>query len=219
MEWRSVAALGLGATAVALGVACGDGEAKPPRGVTAEDLPAMVLQQEDVPAALERVEEDNRELGFVEPEYDPRAESMFLRQFELPSGEVAAGGAVCIRTSALLYASPKDAKDTWDELQEIEDLFYEEGAGSSLTTEELTLPDLGDASIGYGPVEPTEIPCESYQGQSGGSHHIFFRRWNIVAGLIVYWSESDQPSDQAISLAQKQAGRIEALLEEEPHDR
>ncbi len=216
MKWLSVSGTGLAIGAVALAAACGDdGEDHRVRDATADDLPKMVLQQEDVPPGLNLLEEDGETRGFVEPLYDPRATAMFLVEFERPPDEAEPGSVVCIVTSALAYESPEDAKRTYRELEELERVFEAAAReqGQESRGEKVSLPELGDERKGFRAFDESATFCSSYEDEPAEEHAIVFLRRNVAAGLFIFTYEGGASLNEAIELAQKQASRIEAVLE------
>ncbi len=181
----------------------------------------MVLQQQDAPAGLNLLEEDGETRGFVEPLYDPRAMTMFIRAFERPREEAALGSVVCIGNSVLVYETPQDARDTFRELEELQDAFEQfqqevEGSESDSTSSEIdssSLPQLGDEVkvIRFADPDPT-THCSSYDGEPSEGYVVVVLRRNVAAGLFVYTYERGASLDEAIELAQTQANRIEEVF-------
>ena len=215
MKWLSVTGTGLAITAVGLAVGCGGGADEPPTTITEEDLPMMVLQREDVPAGLNQLDEDGETRGFVEPLFDPRAEAIFLREFELPPNEAEPGTVVCITNSVILYESPEDAKRTYRELEELGRVFEEAAReqGQESLEEEVSLPELGDERKGFRSSDPSATFCSSYEDEPVEEYAIVFLRRNVAAGLFVFTYEGGGSLDEAIELAQTQANRINAIFE------
>ncbi len=215
MKWLSVPGTGLAITAAGLAVACGGGADEPPTTITEEDLPMMVLQREDVPAGLNLLVEDGERTGFLEPEFDPRAEVIYLREFELPPDEAKPGTVVCITNSVVLYESPEDAKRTFRELEELSKVFEEAAReqGQESLEEEVSLPELGDERKGFRSFDPSATFCSSYEDEPVEEYAIVFLRRNVAAGLLVFTYEGGGSLDEAIELAQTQADRIEAIFE------
>ena len=224
MERPSVAAMVLAVGAVALSAACGDGAATPPREINVGDLATMVLQREDVPAGLRLLEEGGPEgRGVVEPMYDPRAEAMFLREFERPRDEAAPGTVVCITNSVLLYETPHDAAETFQEAEELSKIFEKESQMDETDTawseiDRASLPQLGDQLKVIRFVSPNQTFCSSYENEPAEGFMIVFLRRNVAAGLFMYAYERGASLEEAIELAQKQASRIEDVFEGESRD-
>ncbi len=214
MKWLSVTVTGLAITAAGLAVACGGGADEPPNTITEEDLSMMVLQREDVPAGLNLLDEDGETRGFVEPLFDPRAEVIYLREFELPPNEAEPGTVVCITSSVVLYESPEDAKRTYRELEELGRVFEEAAReqGQESLGEEVSLPELGDERKGFRAFDPSATFCSSYEDEPVEEYAIVFLRRNVAAGLFVFTYEGGGSLDEAIELAQTQANRIEAIF-------
>jgi hypothetical protein len=203
---------------MALAVACG-GAATPPSEIREDDLSLMVLQPEDVPLGLRLLEEDgSSDRGLVEPMYDPRAMTMFLRVFEQPRDEAEPGSVACIGSSVLLYETAQDARETFRELEEVQRAFEKQTEESEVESpwseiDSASLPRLGDelkviqfAALGTG-------FCSSYDDEPAEGYVIAFVRRNVAAGLFVYTYERGASLDEAIELAQTQASRIEAVFE------
>ncbi len=217
MKWLSGTGTGLSLTAAVLAVGCGGGADEPPTTITEEDLPMMVLQREDVPAGLNLLDENGETRGFVEPLFDPRAEVIYLREFELPPDEAEPGTVVCITNSVVLYESPEDAKRTFRELEELSKVFEEapREQGQESLWEEVALPELGDERNGLRSFDPSATFCSSYEDEPVEEYAIVFLRRNVAAGVFVFTYEGGGSLDEAIELAQTQANRIEAIFEGE----
>ena len=201
-----------------LAVGCGGGADEPPTTITEEDLPMMVLQREDIPAGLNLLDEDGKTRGFVEPLYNPSAEAMFLREFELPPDEAESGTVVCITNSVVLYETPEEAKRAFREVQDLQKVFETELKESEtevpwIEIDSSSLPPLGDEHQALRFVAPGTDFCSSYEDEPAEAYFLVTLRYNVGAGLMVWTYERGASLDEAIELAQMQASRMEAVFE------
>ncbi len=210
MIWLKMSGTALAVAAVGLAVACDGGAATPPSEISEEDLALMVLQQEDVPAEFRKLPDSPNDRGFHENGLSA-SQATYIVDFELPPDEAEPGETVCMRNSALLYKTHKDAIEAFREGEELQRELEEEGV--EFGGEEVALPDLGDQSLlGFRFSSPDTDFC-SYEDEPTEGHMIIFRHRNVVGGLIVFTYERGASLDEAIELAQKQASRIEAVFE------
>jgi hypothetical protein len=199
-----MAAAALVGTAVI--AACGD-ESRQTHSATIEDLHQMVLQREDVPADFVLREGEREGLG-LQTDGEAGSEAVYSREFERPPEETEPGETACVVTGAALYQNDKAAEDA---MRDVEDQFLMRATEGG-EVEEVQAPDLGDDAVAIRLFGPGAVFCSGYENQPSEAYYMMFRNGSVLGVLALYARERPASFDEAVTDAQKQAERIEAVL-------
>jgi len=179
--------------------ACG-GDDGATRLATENDLPKMVLQQEDVPAGLDRV-------PGTELERDPSEDSLasFTRLFfgTLEGSDPEEG--LCIGSIAKLYDDAEAAGTGFNDARKY--------LVQNVDEHEVDAPDLGDDIVAYQYVSDSPAFCGFAESNDTAEYvTLIFRYGNTVHNVTMHNFGGAVSVDEAIDLAEKQAGRSEGAL-------
>jgi hypothetical protein len=190
---------------------------------TADDLPRMVLQLEDVPDGFSRTDRNGEiaftgEAGiqanliaFLQTGKGYRGQVWFS-EFELPSEEATPPGILCITSFALVAES--------SEVAELGLFNFVELIGTSVDEPvihegdvEIELLDVSAfPGVAWRFRSPAEDLCEGWQHERTEGYIFSFVNSNAAGTVFVSSAEDAGDLDSAVALALKQVDRVEAVL-------
>lgn len=186
-------------------MACGGGSAEL-RNATEADLPATVLQAEDVPAAYERFDGEAQGLGLQHNDQQLGSLAQYGVEYQLPSDEAALGDLACIEGATSLFASPEDAQVG---LRKFNAALKDAGYSA------VEAPDFGGETYAYSASFQNADYCANYVGESSASYLVTFVRSNLVGAVKLTYRQRESSIDEAGEYARKQIARVEAALKEQ----
>ncbi len=166
-------------------------------------LPDMVLQPEDVPANMERFDNEDAGLGFQDAEAitgEIFSYGGYEVRYVAEADEAGAGEVACINSRVTVYSTAEDASQALNILSEL---------GADLS-EEIALPSIGDQARGFALIRPQAVSCGSYETRE--SHLVVFRMSNTLSILTVAFSEIGGDVEQSVEYARRQARRVDDVL-------
>lgn len=190
--------------------ACGNGE-DATANLTPEQLPEMILQQEDLPEGLSY---EPRPGSPPEPEWgDPEAWAGGYRlSAYLPQPLAEEGDLVCITAGLHLYDSVAAAEEFWERGEEGLQQAQETAPSGEAGWTEISVPSLADQSAGYFLSARTNLCL--WEDTQMEAVMVYFRKGRLWAGVFTATLEHGASPDETVELARKQLARIEAALGE-----
>jgi len=185
---------------------CG-GEDKPLRDAREDDLPQLVLQQDDVDTSSGQIGKSCDRSG-PDAEYPlSGAAKSYSVEYDLTGSQ--APRLSCLLSEVGVYRS-KDA--ALSELKGFDALFFEGERvavkGTDLTAQKIKVPDLGGYSSGF------VIECPSCSELTSRTYTVQIQQGNVRSLILVSAGRDEAAVEQAIGYAEKQEERIRRVLQE-----
>jgi hypothetical protein len=199
-------AISVAATAffLTLTSSCGGGD-KALRDATEDDLPRLILQQEDVPDGLqegtdscgETAAEEDFELGGASKSYAVEFDVSGLEQRQIS----------CLSSRVGLYRSADDALSY---LRGFDAIWFEgeqpAQAPPDIVAEKINVPKLGEYASGL------VIKCAECSEAESRIYNIQIQQRNVRSLIMISGGPDDDGLQRAIEYAEKQEERIESVL-------
>jgi hypothetical protein len=188
--------LGSVAVSAAIGAlvfSCNGGDGEALRLAQESDLSKMTLQAEDVDGLLNRID-----AGFLSGR-----EVRYQVDFQ-PDPSDPPSDPVCVVNGLHLYG---DADEAASVLEQLKQSLAEPDDPSTIL---LTPPALVENSVAFQLADERPFECTS-QLESADLYSLAVQRSNVLAFINV-WSNKPESVDQAVSLANVEANRIESIL-------
>ena len=176
-------------------IACGGGD----REVTADDLPTIVLQREDVPIGEIRQATVNQ----------GSALAVYGHEFEVAPEDAVPGDLVCVSSVVSLHRDSEAARDAFaSALQEFDRLQRDPNVGA-LQVSRVTAPNIGTDAAAFRLVSPIGDFCTSYRTQPFDQHILYIYDGNVIAIITNVNLASGSSFDETERLAEIQDDRLQ----------